>query len=250
MRAQYQLSDYFTFMNSSYLLILIIITLAAIASVKAKKLTAVAAITGWLIAMLVFAGTGYAGVIMMAVFFVLATIATSIGLRVKQRLGVAERDKGRRTAGQVFANAGVAGLISLLIYLNPANTTLYIVMVSASLASATADTLSSELGNVYGRKFYNIVSFKKDKRGLDGVVSLEGTLTGIAGSAVIATIYALYFGLNIYVLHIIISGTIGNLSDSYLGATLERKEVLNNNAVNFLNTFIAAIAALILYSIS
>ncbi len=36
------------------------------------------------------------------------------------------------------------------------------------------------------------------------------------------------------------AATFGNLVDSILGATLERKGHLSNNAVNFLNTFAAA----------
>lgn len=237
-------------MNLGLIALLTILCAAAISSVKAKKLTPVAAFTGWLIAVLVYQATGYAGVTMMATFFILATIATSMGFRVKQNLGVAERDKGRRTAGQVFANAGVAGLISIISYLDKSRTELYTLMISASLASATADTLSSELGNVYGQKFYNIVSLKKDKRGLDGVVSLEGTLIGIAGSTVVAFVNAIFSGFNISNLLIIVAGTIGNLSDSYLGATLERKGLINNNTVNFLNTLFAAITALILFVVS
>jgi uncharacterized membrane protein len=48
---------------------------------------------------------------------------------------------------------------------------------------------------------------------------------------------------------IIIAGTAGNLSDSVLGALLERKNIIGNNAVNFLNTFIAALVALLFYFI-
>ena len=59
----------------------------------------------------------------------------------------------------------------------------------------------------------------------------------------IAVIYAIGFGWDKTFLILIIAGTIGNLSDSVLGAALERKRYLNNDAVNFLNTLIAALAA-------
>jgi uncharacterized membrane protein len=38
----------------------------------------------------------------------------------------------------------------------------------------------------------------------------------------------------------------GMIADSYLGATLERRKLLNNNGVNFLGTLAAAGGALLL----
>ena len=163
------------------------------------------------------------------------------------QLGVAESNTGKRSAAQVMANGAVAAIMGLLKWLYPAYATLFIVMMAASLASATADTLSSEFGTVYGRKFYNIITFKKDTRGLNGVISVEGTIIGIIGSALIATIYCASFGWDNNFFRIIIAGTTGNIADSVLGATLERKNLIHNNAVNFFNTLIAAVAAMPLY---
>ena len=148
-------------MFSHYRLILIILTIAAFVSVKAGKLTTVAAITGWIIGFLVFTSSGYTGVAMMAAFFMLATIATAVGLHTKQKLNIAEKEKGKRTAGQVVANAGVAGILSIFTGLFSQHLIVGQLMIAASLASATGDTLSSELGNVYGQRFYNILTFKK-----------------------------------------------------------------------------------------
>jgi uncharacterized protein (TIGR00297 family) len=229
-----------------YIIVIAFLVAGMIASVKAGKLTVAASLTGGIIGFLIFMATGFMGLISMVTFFVLGTLATSWKLSVKQRLGLAETDKGRRVAGQVIANAGVAGLLALLIIMFPIYTKLFSVMIAASFASATADTLSSELGNVYGRKFYNVITFKKDTRGENGVVSLEGSIIGIIGSTVIAFIYAVAYSFDVNFLWIIAAGTIGNVTDSILGATLERKYILNNNAVNFSNTAIAAIAAFML----
>lgn len=224
--------------------ILVSILIAGMAwSTLARKLTLPGALSGGLIGFLVFAGAGFTGFFMMTAFFLLGTLATSWKRDMKEQHGVAEANKKGRTAGQVIANAGVAGLLGICILIYPVYTGLFRIMMAASFASAAADTLASELGNVYGSRYFNILTFKKDGRGLNGVISIEGTLFGVAGSLVIAILYACGFGWNMTFVLIVLAGTIGNLADSILGATLERRHYLNNDAVNFLNTLLAAAAA-------
>ncbi len=228
-------------------IVFILLCTAAVATVVLKKLDAKAAVAAVVIGFMVWLGEGYTGIAMLATFFIAGTLATSWKMRTKQQTGLAEQHRGQRTAAQVIANGGVAALLSLLSFMLREQQPLLLLMVASSLSSAIADTLSSELGNVYGKKFYNIMNFKKDLRGLNGVISFEGTLIGIAGSILIALIYAVQAGLTIDFLWIVIAGTIGNLTDSVLGATLERKHMLNNDAVNFLNTLTGAVAGLLLY---
>lgn len=231
--------------TGSYFLPVILLT-GIFLSVKAKKLTLPAALTAALLGIFLYFGAGYYGIIMAAVLFLMAALATSQKIAVKEALGAAEKNKGQRNAGQVFANAGFAGLMGLLCFFYPLKVDLLRLMMAAGLASAAADTIASELGTVYGKRFYNIISFKPDQKGLDGVISLEGTLFGLAASIVIATVYSFSFGWNINFWLIIAAGTVGNLSDSILGATLERKGFLKNNAVNFLNTLIAGLVVFLL----
>ena len=227
----------------NYGLLALILGSVMVLSVVLKKLTLLGALTGGLIGLGVYAGAGFIGIGWLGAFFILGIAATAHKQQWKETAGVADKKERVRTAGQVLANGGAAGLLGFATLLTPQHATTLQVMMAASLASATADTISSELGVVYGRRFYNIRTFQKDKRGLDGVISWEGTLLGIGGSVLIALLYAVVFGMTINVLWIVIAGTIGNLSDSYLGATLERSHRLNNNGVNFLNTLIAALVA-------
>jgi len=211
-------------------------------SIYTKKLTLVAAFTGLICGLLLYAAAGYPGIMMLTVFFLAGTVATSWGRRKKRQLDK-PGDPVQRNAGQVLANAGMAALLAIVMIIFPFYHSLWMVMLSATLASAMADTLSSELGMIYGKRFYNCISWKKDLCGLDGVVSLEGTLIGTMGAVVIALLYAFSESFDINFLIIVIAGAAGNYSDSLMGASFERKGVLSNDQVNFLSTLFAAVVA-------
>jgi uncharacterized protein (TIGR00297 family) len=234
-------------MNIPDLVVLVFIVASVTATIIFRKLTIAGACTGGLLAALLYKGLGIAGIVLLGAFFVAGTLATSLGRRKKERLGIAEKNKGQRTASQVLANGGVAALAGLLAWICPQHIIAWQLAAAASLASASADTLSSELGSIYGKNFYNILTFKKDTCGLDGVISLEGTLWGIAGSILIALIYMAAYGHPSLTWWIILAGFIGNMTDSILGAALERKGWIKNDQVNFLNTLVAALVGLLGY---
>ncbi|WP_349318312.1 DUF92 domain-containing protein [Chitinophaga sp. MM2321] len=228
-------------------LVLVLLIIVMVICIKTGKLSIPASLAAGLTGLLVYAGAGYTGLGLLGVFFILGTLATSHRKDLKAKIHPDSVHPETRKAGQVFANGGMAALLAIPMIIDPAHATLYGMMMAASLASATADTLSSELGMVYGRNFYNILSFKKEPKGLDGVVSIEGTLIGAAGAFIIAAAYSLSTGFDKRFVIILLAGVIGNLADSVLGASLERKHYINNDVVNFLNTFFAAVIALLLY---
>ncbi|HEY4205941.1 MAG TPA: DUF92 domain-containing protein, partial [Puia sp.] len=211
-------------------IIVLVFLLAGIAaSIRWKKLTVPAALTGGIVGWLVYTGAGCTGLAMLAAFFILGTAATSWHARhypsdkqgpVRPQRGIGSAVQSTRTTGQVLANGGVAALSGLAIFIWPDQRPVLEIAMAASLASATADTLSSELGMVYGRSYYNILTGRRDQRGLDGVISLEGTLIGMAGSSVIALLHAGSHAWNGACWIIVLSGTAGNLMDSVLGASL------------------------------
>ncbi len=212
-------------------------------SAWAGKLTIPAVWVGGVLGVSIYLGAGFLGLGLLALFFGLGTAASAWKVADKRRLGLAEANKGRRTAGQVLANAGVAGLLALCAWQFPAHAPLCRLMLAGSFAAATADTLASELGNIYGRYYVNILTFRPDQRGLDGVISAEGTLLGLAGTALLAAVYCLANSWLPAFWVLPLAGTVGNLSDSVLGATVERRGYLPNDAVNFLNTLIGALTA-------
>lgn len=215
-------------------------------SVYFRKLDLPGALTGGLLAGLIYLGDGFTGIALMTAFFMLGTLATGHKMSIKARLKAAEKSGGKRNAVQVLSNAGIPALCGLLAWVYPERAYEFRLMLAAGFSSATADTLSSELGTVYGKKFYNILSFQPDKRGLDGVVSLEGTLLGALGSVGMALIFSITHGFHYGFLWIVVSGVIGNWADSVLGATVQRRHYLNNNGVNLFNTALAALVAWLL----
>ncbi|MEM9528056.1 MAG: DUF92 domain-containing protein [Bacteroidota bacterium] len=142
-----------------------------------------------------------------------------------------EKQKQARNATQVLANGGVYGLIILSwhypiepireISHNPISPFL---LLSAT-AIATADTWSSEVGQHYRSKTYNLLTWQAISPGLSGGISLPGTLAGLAGAAFIGfTCYWLlpYPSVGAFIL-ITLFGFAGMLIDSLLGALLQAK---------------------------
>lgn len=186
----------------------------------------------------------------------LAFGATRAWRQRKVRLGMAEAPKGR-SAAQVTANLGIAALVSSspvthwlinagFVHGWPA-TQLLFTLGLAALAEAAADTVSSEIGQVIGGRPRLITTLRAVEPGSDGAISLVGTLAGVIAAAIVAGAgtWAVGGGWDLFW----ISGAgavIGLLFDSLLGATIEPRGWLNNDAVNFLSTASAAGFALLL----
>jgi uncharacterized protein (TIGR00297 family) len=178
--------------------------------------------------------------------FVLTWGATRFGRARKLQLGVAE-DKRGRNAAQVAANLGVAGLAAASSLIHPLPGSGYTVMVVAALAEATADTLASELGEVVGGQPVLVTTLRRVAPGTDGGISLAGTAAGICGALAVAAISWTTLKLSVGDASAAALGAVGGLFvDSLLGATIERRGWLNNEAVNFLSTLAAALIAILL----
>jgi uncharacterized protein (TIGR00297 family) len=171
--------------------------------------------------------------------FLLTWIATRVGYGRKQHLGTAEARAGR-DALQVLANLGTsAGFAVLYATLRPDPRLL--VAMAAALAEAAADTVSSEIGQAVGGAPRLITTWRKVASGTDGAITLAGTLAGSAAAVVVASVCALAHIFPWKSLAVCAgAGAAGMFFDSLLGATLERRRVLGNNAVNFVSTVIAA----------
>jgi uncharacterized protein (TIGR00297 family) len=179
--------------------------------------------------------------------FVLTHAATRYGRHRKEAMGIAEGKRGRR-ASQVAANLGAAVLAGIpqvaeRVGSFPVERTMLTTIVAA-LAEATADTVSSELGQILGGEPRLVTTLRRVPAGTDGAVSWAGTLAGCAGAAVVVAVGALVLPMHRIDALIALGAAIcGLFIDSLLGAVPERRGWLNNDAVNALSTLAAAALA-------
>jgi uncharacterized protein (TIGR00297 family) len=162
--------------------------------------------------------------------FALTLAATRLGIRRKQQLRAAETPAGR-SASQVMANLGVAGLITAVASPH------WMLLALAALAEAAADTSSSEIGLAFPGKTVLITTWKPTRPGTDGGVSLHGTAAALLAACAIALTAEFTRLASLHEAVIIAcAGFLGTLVDSLLGALVERRGWLNNDLVNLLGT--------------
>ncbi|HTW60549.1 MAG TPA: DUF92 domain-containing protein [Terracidiphilus sp.] len=184
----------------------------------------------------------------------LAFTATRTGRARKVQLGTAEKRRGR-SAAQVAANLGVAALAGgeaaklwLLgtHWITHGLAPLFAASLAA-LAEAAADTVSSEIGQVFGGRPRMITSLTSVDPGRDGAVSVVGTGVGICAGALVAALGTMALRGDARFFWLSSAGAVfGLFFDSLLGAALEERGWLNNDAVNFLSTASAAAVTLAL----
>ena len=179
--------------------------------------------------------------------FLLTFSATRFGRAKKQRLGVGEDGRGRNAA-QVAANLGIAGLAAATALGHLLPGAWCAVVVVASLAEATADTVASELGEVLGGEPLLLTTGRRVAPGSNGAVSVAGTVVGTSGAVVVVLVAVFTLGLSPHGALSAGVGAIGGLFvDSLLGATAERRGWLNNDAVNFVSTVAASVIAIVVF---
>jgi uncharacterized protein (TIGR00297 family) len=187
---------------------------------------------------------GIGGFAALFTVFILTWACTKFGYAKKQRLGTAEKRSGR-DAWQVVANLGIASACALafLALREPR----WLVAMGAALAEAAADTVSSEIGQAAGGEPRVVTSWTRVPVGTNGAVTVTGSAAGILAAAMVALVCYVtsIFGLRGGLVSAS-AGVAGMIGDSVLGATVERRQMMGNNGVNFVSTAIAATVALLL----
>lgn len=201
---------------SQPLLGLLLAAAVAALAYHANALTRSGALAAWGVGAIIFGVGGWAWAAALLTFFGTSTVLSRWRGRAKETLGYEKG--GRRDAGQVLANGGVAALCALLPLAFP---TLGMarahLLFLAALAAANADTWATEIGSALGGCPYDLRTGKPAPPGTSGAVSLPGTLAALAGAGLIC----LYAGGGAGWGVVTAAGMGGAFLDSLLGAAVQ-----------------------------
>jgi uncharacterized protein (TIGR00297 family) len=205
------------------------------------------AVCGFFLGTAIYLGYGYKSFLLLCAFVLLGSVATRLGFSKKAARGVAERRGGARSWREALANLLAAAFFAVLV-ITTHHEAAFLIALVAALAEAAGDTVSSEVGQWTSDRAYLITTFEAVPAGEDGGISLGGTAAGFAASAIIM---GLGLGLGLSGPYrfagpalALGAACVGNLFDSLLGATIQRRGLVTNGIVNFAGTSVAGALAL------
>ncbi|WP_148630145.1 DUF92 domain-containing protein [Bacillus sp. E214] len=203
---------------------LIIYGAVAIGSYGAYRLKALSksgALAAFLLGASIVIGLGWEGLLLIGLFFSSSSLFSSYKKRIKQSIDKKLANGSRRNWAQVAANGGPAGISSLFYFISDGSD-IWLIAFIVSIAAATSDTWSSELGVLSKSDPMHIISLKRCERGTSGAVSVHGTLAGLFGSIFIAVIAGILFNLSFSTILLLSAfGFLGSILDTLLGAFLQ-----------------------------
>jgi uncharacterized protein (TIGR00297 family) len=114
----------------------------------------------------------------------------------------------------------------------------------SAIAAGASDTVASEVGRVFGGPPRTFPTWDRVEPGTPGAVSTVGTIAGLVAAAIIASPAMALWLLPWSALVPILAGSVaGALVESFLATTLERRGRIGNDALNAINTAVAALVA-------
>jgi uncharacterized protein (TIGR00297 family) len=217
-----------------------------LAAYWAKAADSGAVLSETLISLLVILFGGLSWFFLLLAFYLLGGGFTKYSYAHKQNLGIAQSQGGMRGYKNVYSNSLVPLSMAICygIYGNP----IFVYAFISSVATATGDTLASEIGETSKSKPVLITSLQPVEPGVDGGITILGEASALFGSLIIGLL-ATWMGMAGYfgILTAAIGGFIGTNFDSLLGATVQSRGKLTNNGVNLFATLFGALAGAALW---
>jgi uncharacterized protein (TIGR00297 family) len=216
---------------------------------RAATVSTSGAVAGALIGIVVYACTGILGWLLLFASFFAASASSRAGLKRKALLGIAEEREGRRGPGNAIANC-ILGVAAAVLAVTTPHRQLAMLAFVTALTAGGSDTVASEIGKAWGRRTFLVTTFRPVRPGTSGAISLEGTAAGVLCAFALAALgVALGLLQPNFIWLAVVGATVGAFAESWLGAALEGRGILNNDLLNFLNTAIAALVAVMLAAV-
>jgi uncharacterized protein (TIGR00297 family) len=262
---------------------LVLSTIIAILAHRHEALTRGGALGAILVGTITFGFGGWTWGLVLVAFFAVSSALSRYRQADKRELADKFHKGVRRDMGQVVANGGLAAFIALLHFYQP--TPVLLAAFLGAMATVNADTWATEIGVLSPNPPRLITTWRRVPVGTSGGITLLGTVASALGALFMALLAYTLLSVeaqfsaasNLRLWWIIpialISGLLGSLFDSLLGATVQgifycarcesetEKELhgcglqtahmrgwrwLNNDMVNFLSSGWGAMVAIAL----
>ncbi|MGC8505412.1 MAG: DUF92 domain-containing protein [Thermoplasmata archaeon] len=235
------------------LIILVILILLFLLSVRFRVFSR----RGNIAALIVGAVIGFGGsllwLLLMVIFAVTSFIATKAFFKQKEASRLQEGKHGERSSSNIIY-AGIIGVVLALLNFFRVYWVYdygeFFLLFAVSFSVINSDTFASEIG-VIDRNVIMITNLRKTEPGVNGGISLLGSLASLIGGLIIGVTFSLFYfsGFNIaVVIFITIMGFIGSNIDSVLGATLENRGLISKGQVNLFSSVITvALSGVFIY---
>ncbi|UCE90981.1 MAG: DUF92 domain-containing protein [Methanobacteriota archaeon] len=224
-------------------------------------------LSGSLSALVVGMAIGICGsvlwLVLLLIFLVSSFAATRYRFEWKKAKGFQEGRRGERSWRNIAANGAIPTVIAVASFVTDAaangdpdanmfpKDVASFLFISA-IAVAAADTAASEIG-IIDPRVYIITTLRRVKQGVDGGVSLTGTLVAFVAAAYTSTVaYVVFAGFDTDLLAgprtlliPMLCGFLGCQVDSVIGATWEQRGRVGKLGNNFLSIGFGTLLALL-----
>ncbi|HUR68648.1 MAG TPA: DUF92 domain-containing protein [Candidatus Thermoplasmatota archaeon] len=228
---------------------------------RKDMLNAAGAFSAFLMGALIVLFTNILWLFLLFALLGMGSAATRFRFKEKEEAKVSEKQGGRRSTRNVIANGLAPAILAVSAPLVAANwgTDVAAVAYVSAIAVAAADTFASEFGSL-AKDVYLITTFRKVPAGVDGGVSLPGTIAALAGGIVMSLLGALLLGVLTGVLQLPLQmhitwwtlavpaamGFLGCQVDSILGATLEGEGLFTKEETNLVSIAVGGVLGFVL----